>query len=630
MYKFKNNTLYKSFRILLCLGLLQGYFTVSVAQVAAGDTATEKEETTINSSSGNLKNASGIPHEASNTTTTSASSGEAASLANYLNTEETELLNTYVDTTSPTQFFAGLIQATGDVQASVRATSLEVIRRILTNNPSWANSNSLVLVAEIFSSSDKYTEATSIFDLLNLFAEANPGISNEILALAFKMISINTNQEHSASQSITSLFRNLVTLSPDCIKDILVIAQADADDRNRNEQVRVEILRILNSICDIEAVNSDLTYMDKLFNVVLQDAQDSSIYVNNEVVPVLSTITNTNPEYAQKAFAAVIRSTRSEDYATRSSGLSTLKFFVKADTAYAQEVFEVAIEAAKDTQALVRWNAMTVLATVVKAEPKYAQGTLEIALQAADEQDFSVSITALRLLKALVKLDDLYPRQALNIAVKAISHQHQEVRIEALKLLATIVDSDASCAATAFSVGDKAIQQPDEQLRWNGLLLLLSVVKSANVEYAQKVFDIAIKATADKAWFIRQDGLVIIQTVVESNAQYASKALPIAVKLVKDEKDTVRLNALYVLESLLKANPKLIDSVYKTAVMIVKDTTVEVRKQVWSVLQTILKIDAQYVQQKDFRSMIREASLDADAAIRKAAHDLLITYLLKE
>jgi hypothetical protein len=630
MYKFKNNTLYKSFRILLCLSLLQGLPTVSVAQVAAGNTATERKGTTINSSSSDLKNASNPSSEASNAKTGLASSSETDDLANYLSADEIEVLSTYVDTTSPTQFLAGLIQAIGDGQALVRTTALEVIRKVLTANPTWANPNSLTLVAEIFPSSDKYAEASSIFDLLNLFAVANPASNKEILSLAFKMISISINKEQSASQSITSLFRNLVTLSPECVKDILLVAQADAEDRNRNEQVRVEILRILNSICDLEAVNSEVNYIDKLFSIVLQDAQDSSIYVTNEVVPVLTTITNTNPEYAQKAFAAVIRSTKSEDYATRSSGLSTLKFFVKADTAYAQEVFEVAIDATKDAQALVRWNAMTVLATVVKAEPKYAQSTLEVTLQAADEQDFSVSITALRLLKALVKLDDLYPRQALNMAVKATSHQHQEVRIEALKLLATIVDSDASCAATAFSVGDKATQQTDEQIRWNGLLLLLSVAKAANTEYAQKVFNIAVKATIDKAWVIRKDGLEVIQKVVENNEQYASKALPIAVKLVKDEKDSVRLNALYVLEALLKVDPKLIDNVYATAITIVKDTAVEVRKQAWSVLQAILKIDAQYVQQKDFRGMIREASLDVDATIRKTAHDLLITYLLKE
>mgnify|MGYP001032309193 CR=1 FL=1 len=626
MYKFKNTTLYKSFRILLCISLLQGYFTISVAQVAA-----EREGTTINSSLDSSKNASNTSPEELSTKPDSAPSIDETNLTNYLSSEETELLGTYIDTTSPTQFLAGLIQATGDGQTQVRTTALGVIRKVLTANPTWANPNSLVLVTEIFSSSDKYTEATSVFDLLTLFTEVNSDISNEVLTLAFKMLSLHANdKEHTPSESITSLFRNLAATSPDCIKDILVIAQADADDRNRNEQVRVEILRILNSLCDLETINADPTYIDKLFSIVLQDAQDSSTYVTNEVIPVLTNITNTNPEYAQKAFAAVIRSTKSEDYATRSSGLSTLKFFVKADTAYAQEVFDIAIGATKDAQALVRWNAMTVLATVVKAEPKYAQGSLEAALQAANEQDFSVSITALRLLKALVKLDDLYPRQALNVAVKAISHQHQEVRIEALKLLATIVDSDASCAATAFSVGDKSIQQADEQIRWNGLLLLLSVVKAANAEYAQKVFDIAVKATTDKAWFIRQDGLVIIQNIIESNIQYASKALPIVVKLVKDEKDTVRLNALYVLESLLKVNPKLIENIYQIAVTIIKDTTVEVRRQVWSVLQAILKIDAQYVQQKEFRSMIREASLDVDAAIRKTAHDLLITYLLKE
>ena len=522
------------------------------------------------------------------------------------------------------------MQAIADSQKEVRDAALEAIRKILADNPSWANSNSLTLIPELFSKKGKELELTSIFQLLNTFLQANTEVSKEILELAFAIIKSNTTVDHPASQSIAILFRNLATISPDLVKDIIVMAQADADDRNRDEQVRVEILRILNSIADIENVKSDLSNMDKLFSIVLQDAQDTSTYVTNEVVSVLTTINKTNPEYVQKAFLAILRSTKSDDYGTRSSGLSTLRFFLRAEPTYAEQVFQVAITAMKDKQPLVRWNALAALATVVKSDPKYTQGALEVTLKAANEADTSVSTMALRLLTVLIKLDDHYPAQTLDTATQATESKSPEIIIEALKLVATIADSDANCAPTAFEVGNKAIQQPNEQVRWNGLLVLLSVVKVANTAYAQKVFDIAVKATTDKFEFIRQDALAVIQTIVENNPQYATKVMPIAVKLTQDEQDNVRIAAISVLESSLKVNPQLIESTYKTAVTIVKDKSTEVRRQVWDLLETILKTDAKYVQQKEFRSMIREASLDADATIRKITHDLLVTYLLKE
>jgi hypothetical protein len=613
--------------------IFKGHTLLSIAQTKTGSAKVENKK--ADTSTQTLKSTGSIPPEKSENNPVDAGNvpvaTQSVTVDNYLSDAQKQVLGNYLDTSSSNmQLLFSLMQAAEDNQNEVRDSALEVIRKILMDNPTWANSNSLNLISELFSTNDKQPELSSIFQLLNIFLEANPETSSEIQDLAFTIIKTNTNKDHTASPTIALLFRNLATISPNYVKDIMLVAQADADDKNRDEEVRVEIIRILNSIADVENVRADLTNMDKLFSIILQDAQDSSIYVTNEVVPVLTTITKTNPEYAEKAFTAVLRSTKSEDYATRSSGLSTLKFFVKADNSYAQPVYEAAIAATQDEQALVRWNALTVLATVVKADPKYAQGTLEVALKATNEEDLSVSIMALRLLKALVKLDDQYPNQALSVAAKATEHKYQEVRIEALKLVATIVDSDPNCAATSFEIGNKAVQQPDEQVRWNGLLLLLSVVKAANKEYAQKVFEIAVKSTTDKFWFIRQDGLVVIQNIVEDSPQYAIRAYPIAAKLIKDENDNVRVSAISTLETLLKANPQLITNIYKLAVMCVKDKVVEVRKQVWYLLQAILKTDAQYIQQKEIRGMIREASLDTDATIRQIAHDLLVTYLLKE
>lgn len=635
MYKLKNKTLYKSLWIFLCVNILASYTIPNATQRTKDKTTTteDKVNTSAESSKSNLNISSDDPGKDRSIVPSTGSTMEPIAIRNYATEGQAQLLKDYLNTSSDSQFLFGLIQATTDNQKEIRDAALEVIRKVLEVNPSCANSNSLGLISELFATSSKEPDPVSIFQLLNNFLEANLRLSKEIVELAFAIIRTHIHVSHAASEPIAMLFRNIAAISLERARDIILMAQNDADDRDRNEQVRVEVLKILNSIADIQNVSADLPNLDMLFNIVLQDAQDSSIYVSNEVVTLISTIKKINSEYVQKAFLAILRTTKSEDYVTRSTALNTLRFFLRAEAADAEQVFQAAMAAMADKQPLVRWNALAALATVVKSDPNYTQDTLEITLKAANEEDVSVSTMALRLLSVLIKLDDLYPAQALDIAIKAAESKSSEVCIEALKLLATIVDSNSSFASAGFEVADRAIQSLEEQIRLNGILVLLSIAKVAQSDLAEKVFAIATKLMMDKSDLARQNGLEIIKTIVQKNPAYAKKALEAVTKLTADTADdkiNVRISAMATLESLLKADPELITDIYKTATLNVKDKNIEVRRHVWYLLQSILETDAEYVYQKEFRSMIREASLDSDATVRQIAHELLVNYVLKK
>eukprot|EP01132_Coremiostelium_polycephalum_P000031 gene31-44_t len=604
MYKFEHTTLYRSCKIWMILGLLQGYLALNLTQASIKTV-------------GESGNSAGI-------SSGSATQGkvdftdlfqEEQDISSYLNEEEIALLGNYIDNTTPFQFFSSLLQASGDSHPNVRESALVVLRKLFAKHPSWSNASTLQMIENTFLSASSQTVAGSVFDLLHLFLEVNPALNHEVALLTFKVVRNYAPQDQVDSQSVIALVKDIVSLSPEEIKVVLLMAQEEAYDLHGPEKVRAEVLRILHAICGLEVFYSNNAYLAQLFQIILQCAQETSSYVSNEVVLLLSTITQIVPEYARQTFEAVVQSTKSEDPATRNSGLEILKFFVKADNIYVQEAFEVALTATQDPQGMVRWNAMTVLATVVKAEPKYVPDVAEVALKAAEAPDFAVSITALRLLRALVKLDDTHMDQILAVAVKTIEYPNQEVQVEALKLLSTLVDTHAKCAVKAFPVGSQSLQHTDEQIRWNGVLLLRSIVKADPVTYAQKTFDIVVKVVGDKVLTIVQDGLSVIQTIVESQRQYAPQALSLAIRLTKDDRAEVRLYALQLVAVLLKSEPKIIDKVYTSLVAVIQDTAVEVRKQAWFTLQEVLKLDVRYAQRKEVRRLIKEAGLDTDAGV---------------
>jgi hypothetical protein len=648
MYNVKSRSLLNQLSKLLTISLLiNGIFsTIPVFAQQTKDTTLSEKKTSANlNSTNNINNKKGAvskenlsqnnnKNDASNTinkNNMATTRQEVFDIANYLTAEESAILSNYLDNSSVPKLLSSLMQAIGSEKQEVRDAGLDVLHNLMVDKPHLANSNTLTLVAELFSTLDNNRSLTPIFQLLDIFLEVNSAMSNELLALSLTIIQKGSFADNSDSQAIAIFFKNLLTIYPIAVEQIIDMAQKDADNRSRIEKVRVEILRILNNIVGFEFMKPRFDYMDKIFSVVLQDAQDSSVYVTNEISPIITTITTNNPDYAKKAFEAVIRSTKNEDYGTRSSGLNALKFFVKSDNTYAPDVFEVAINATKDEKPLVRWNALTVLATVLKSDAKYAPATLAVALTAATEEDVFVSITALRLLKALVKMYENYAKDVLDVAIKAIDHKNQDVRIEALRLMNTLIEVDPSCIPVTFDrISKVALTSTDEQLRWNSLSILMDIVKIDIASYGLPIFDIANKAVNDQFWFIRQDALKLINILVELDVQYAIKSMTIASKLLKDEKDTVRLNTIMLLESILLANNSLIEDIYKLSLIVLKDKNETVRQKDWELLKLILKTDAKYVQQKEFRGMIREASLDTDAAVRKAAHELLVTYLLKE
>ena len=547
----------------------------------------------------------------------------------HLTAKEESILGSYLNNNSSKDFFTSLIQAVANNQKVIRNTALQVLRKILLQNPTWANSSLFTSVRELVTSNSY--EPISIFQLLIIFLEANPKISDDVLDLTVTIINTNTTNTRLGSEIINPLITKLITVSPDCINNILHIAQTDADNKNRTVQSRIGILKILNCIAGLQQINLKPSYLNRLFSIVLEDTQDIEVEVGNEVVEVLGTISRLHDDYTKHAFATLIKSTKSDDYVTRSSSLIILKFFARANAKYTQEIFTTAIESIKDEASIVRWDAVTVLATIIHLNPTYAQNSLDAILQATSDENASVSTGALRLLQTITKLNSQYPQQILGVAIKATKQSSSEVHIEALKLLNTIINSDSNNIGVAFEIANKASQHADEQIRWYSLPILLSIIKISTIEYQEKVYQITSKLINDKFWFIRQDALVILKNIVENSLEYTSKVLPIAIKLLKDEKDTVRLEALHTLRVLLNySNPKLIEDIYKATILTVKDKNVAVRKQAWEVLHEILKINVHYAQKKELKKSIREACLDTDANIRKITRDLLINYLLKK